>query len=119
MTVWIIRLHLDDLHLDQWVFVVVTVCFEGGACCAATPHNHVSGDQVMVSVIVGLLGLALGLWGLTAWWWSVTEFLRGAMPIVFIIFGLVALASGVQTVRQLPKGSKRPSDQQGETEANE
>ena len=73
----------------------------------------------MVSVIVGLLGLALGLWGLTAWWWSVTEFLRGAMPIVFIVFGLVALAAGVQTVRQ-PKGaSKRNADQSIEIEGDE
>ena len=73
----------------------------------------------MVSVIVGLLALALGLWGLTAWWWSVTEFLRGAMPIVFIIFGLVALAAGVQTVRQPGKASKKTSEQQFETEGNE
>ena len=73
----------------------------------------------MVSVIVGLLALALGLWGMTAWWWSVTEFLRGAMPIVFIIFGLVALAAGVQTVRQ-PKGvSKRTPGPSGETENDE
>jgi FtsH-binding integral membrane protein len=59
----------------------------------------------MPSVIFGLLALALGLWGLTAWWWSVTEFLRGALPIVLIGFGLVALAAGVQTVRE-PKGRK-------------
>jgi len=73
----------------------------------------------MVSVIVGLLGLALGLWGLTAWWWSVTEFLRGAMPIVFIIFGLVALAAGVKTVR-LPRGlGRKAAEQPFETEGNE
>ena len=75
----------------------------------------------MVSVIIGLLGLALGLWGLTAWWWSVTEFLRGAMPIVFIIFGLVALASGVQTVR-VPQGKSKPkptADQSFEIDTDE
>lgn len=54
----------------------------------------------MPSVIFGLLTLALGLWGLTAWWWSVTEFLRGALPIILIVFGMVALAAGVQTVRK-------------------
>ncbi|MBF0326867.1 MAG: hypothetical protein HQL38_05485 [Alphaproteobacteria bacterium] len=57
----------------------------------------------MPSVIAGLLALALGLWGLTAWWWSVTEFLRGAMPIALILFGVVALAAGVQAVRQPPR----------------
>ena len=59
----------------------------------------------MPSVIFGLLALALGLWGLTAWWWSVTEFLRGAMPVALIALGLVALAAGVQSVR-VPRGGK-------------
>ncbi|MBF0268825.1 MAG: hypothetical protein HQL44_09545 [Alphaproteobacteria bacterium] len=54
----------------------------------------------MPSVIFGLLTVALGLWGLTAWWWSVTEFLRGALPIALIFLGLVALAAGVRTVRK-------------------
>ena len=72
----------------------------------------------MLSVIVGLLALALGLWGLTAWWWSVTEFLRGSMPIVLVVFGLVALASGVQTVRQ-PKGGAKGSKSGIETAGDE
>ena len=59
----------------------------------------------MPSVIFGLLALAIGLLGLTAWWWSVTEFLRGAVPVALLILGLVALASGVQSVR-LPRSNK-------------
>jgi hypothetical protein len=54
----------------------------------------------MPSVIFGLLTVALGLWGLTAWWWSVTEFLRGSLPIALIFLGLVALAAGVRNVRK-------------------
>jgi hypothetical protein len=68
----------------------------------------------MPSVIVGLLSLALGLWGLTAWWWSVTEFLRGAVPIVLLLLGVVALASGVQSVRVPRGGRKDDSGQQDE-----
>jgi hypothetical protein len=60
----------------------------------------------MPSVIFGLLSLALALWGLTAWWWSVTEFLRGVLPIALLLFGVVALASGVQSVRE-PNGSRK------------
>jgi FtsH-binding integral membrane protein len=59
----------------------------------------------MPSVIFGLLALALGLFGVTAWWWSVTEFLRGAVPVALIILGMVALAAGVQSVR-LPRSGK-------------
>ncbi|CAA7622269.1 magnetosome protein MamI [Magnetospirillum sp. UT-4] len=64
----------------------------------------------MPSVIFGLLALALGLLGMTAWWWSVTEFLRGAVPVALIILGLVALAAGVQTVRTPRSGKETASD---------
>ena len=64
----------------------------------------------MPSVIFGLLALALGLWGLTAWWWSVTEALRGLVPVALIALGLVALAAGVQTVREPRNGKKATLD---------
>ncbi|GAB6051963.1 hypothetical protein JCM17960_07830 [Magnetospira thiophila] len=54
----------------------------------------------MPSIITGLLALALGLWSLTIWWWSVVEFLRGFVPLALIVLGLVALAAGVSAVRQ-------------------
>ncbi len=64
----------------------------------------------MPSVVFGLLALALGLWGMTAWWWSVTEFLRGAVPVVLIGLGLVALAAGVQLVRAPRAGKEAAFD---------
>jgi hypothetical protein len=54
----------------------------------------------MPSIIIGLLAISFGLWGMTVWWWSVTEFLRGFMPIVLIALGVIALAAGVSRVRQ-------------------
>lgn len=66
----------------------------------------------MLSVIFGLLTLALGLWGLVAWWWSVTEFLRGALPIALIVFGIVALAAGVQSVRQPAAKGRDDADEE-------
>ena len=63
----------------------------------------------MPSVVFGLLALALGLWGLTAWWWSVTEALRGILPIALLVLGVVALAAGVQSVRE-PKGNRKGGD---------
>jgi hypothetical protein len=64
----------------------------------------------MPSVIFGLLTLALGLWGLTAWWWSVTEFLRGALPIALIFLGMIALAAGVKTVRKPSSKNSRGAE---------
>jgi len=53
----------------------------------------------MPKVIVGLLAISFGLWGMTVWWWSVTEFLRGAVPIVLVLLGVISLAAGVSRVR--------------------
>ncbi len=64
----------------------------------------------MPSVIFGLLALASGLLGVTAWGWSVTEFLRGAVPVALIVLGLVALAAGVQSVRLPGAGKGAASD---------
>ena len=54
----------------------------------------------MPTVIIALLAIAFGLWGLTVWWWSVVEVLRGVIPIVLLLVGMVALAAGVTQVRQ-------------------
>ncbi len=59
----------------------------------------------MYVVIFGLLALSLGLWGMVAWWWPLTEFLRGLAPIVLVLLGVVALAAGVSKVRR-QKGAK-------------
>lgn len=54
----------------------------------------------MPAVIIGLLAIAFGLWGMTVWWWSVAELLRGLVPVFLILLGVVALAAGVSKVRQ-------------------
>ena len=53
----------------------------------------------MPIVIFGLLSISLGLWGMAAWWWSVTEMLRGLVPILLLLLGVVALAAGLSKVR--------------------
>ncbi len=54
----------------------------------------------MASIIFGLAALSLGLWGLSAWWWSVTEVLRGIVPILLIILGPIALGAGISRLRE-------------------
>lgn len=53
----------------------------------------------MANIIFGLVALALGLWGLSVWWWSVVEMLRGVVPLLLIILGFVALGAGITRVR--------------------
>ncbi|OSM08638.1 magnetosome protein MamI [Magnetofaba australis] len=53
----------------------------------------------MPSIIFGLIAISLGLWGLSVWWWSVVELLRGLTPLFLIGLGFVALGAGVTRLR--------------------
>jgi hypothetical protein len=63
----------------------------------------------MAQIILGLLAVTLGLWGLSVWWYSVEELLRGLVPIVLILFGVAALMAGVS--KPVPRNRER-SDQE-------
>ena len=54
----------------------------------------------MANIVFGLVAIALGLWGLSTWWWSVTELLRGLIPLLLILIGPVALGAGVTRMRE-------------------
>jgi hypothetical protein len=49
----------------------------------------------MAQIILGLLAVTLGLWGLSAWWFSVEELLRGLSPLLLILVGVAALMAGL------------------------
>ena len=69
-------------------------CAQGG--CAIGKFRGVTSMPV---IMFGLLLVALGLLGLSAWWWSVVEVLRGVLPLVLVFVGVLALASGVSGLR--------------------
>lgn len=54
----------------------------------------------MASIVFGLVAIALGLWGLSTWWWSVVEVLRGLVPLFLILLGPVALGAGITKMRE-------------------
>ena len=58
----------------------------------------------MTNLIVGLMCLAVGAWGVSAWWDEFGEVLRGAIPIVFIMAGLGAIGAGMRA-----KGACKPN----------
>ena len=58
------------------------------------------GGFSMPVIMFGLLCVSVGLLGLSAWWWSVVELLRGILPLVLIFIGVLALASGVSGFRK-------------------
>ena len=48
----------------------------------------------MIHLIVGLITLILGAWGMIAWWEAFGEVLRGLVPIALVLFGLAAIGAG-------------------------
>jgi hypothetical protein len=62
----------------------------------------------MTNLIVGLICLALGAWGVVAWWDEFGVLLRGLVPIVFLLVGLAAIGAGMK--------SKAASRTEGEEE---
>ncbi|MBF0273097.1 MAG: hypothetical protein HQL98_13690 [Magnetococcales bacterium] len=53
----------------------------------------------MPRIVFGLISMALGLWGVATWWWSIVEMLRGLVPLLLVVLGLVALGAGVSKIR--------------------
>ena len=57
----------------------------------------------MPSIIGGIFAIGLGIWGISEFWWSFIESLRGVLPLALIVGGLIALSAGVEMKRE---GSK-------------
>jgi uncharacterized membrane protein YadS len=52
-----------------------------------------------VFTFLGLALLAIGTLSMTAWWKSVDIFIRGSIPLIFIITGVIALTYGFRQVK--------------------
>ena len=48
----------------------------------------------MIHLIVGLVTLVFGAWGIVSWWNHFGEVLRGLIPILLILAGLAAIGAG-------------------------
>ena len=48
----------------------------------------------MTHLIVGLVLLVLGGWGIVAWWGDFGEFMRGLVPLVLALLGLMGIGAG-------------------------
>ena len=49
----------------------------------------------MTNLIIGLVCLALGAWGLVAWWEDFGQALRGVIPLLLVLLGLAAIGAGL------------------------
>jgi hypothetical protein len=62
----------------------------------------------MVNIILGLFFLALGIWGLFDEYYYVADFVKGSLPILLMLAGLVAMLAGF-----FSPAEKEESDGQG------
>ncbi len=47
----------------------------------------------MAKVIIGIIALALGIWGIWSWWGDFGLVMRGFVPIALLFFGLLFIGS--------------------------
>ena len=59
----------------------------------------------MLNIILGLFFIALGIWGLFDDYYYVADFVKGGLPIVLILSGLIATLAGF-----IPLTEKEGSD---------
>lgn len=50
-------------------------------------------------VVVGLVCILVGIWGLSAWWPLFLGLLKAAVPPVLVLGGLIAVVAGVTEIR--------------------
>ncbi len=48
----------------------------------------------MIHLIVGLVTICLGAWGIIVWWEHFAEVLRGLIPFLLVLAGLAAVGAG-------------------------
>ena len=48
----------------------------------------------MVHLIIGLVLLVLGAWGIIEWWDDFGELMRGLVPLSLVLVGLAAIGAG-------------------------
>ncbi len=55
----------------------------------------------MIDLMVGLIFLCLGAWGMITWWDDFGELLRGLIPLLLVVVGLAAIGAGFRkTIRE-------------------
>lgn len=57
----------------------------------------------MAHIIGGAIAAVLGIWGVIGWWDNFGDFLRGAVPLMLLIGGLIALNTGIKLFQSKKK----------------
>ena len=50
----------------------------------------------MAHIIGGIVAAVLGILGIIGWWDNFGDFLRGAIPLILFVGGLIAISTGLK-----------------------
>jgi len=53
----------------------------------------------MLHIIIGLVAIVIGVWGITSNWYIFKDFFLAIVPFVVVCFGVVALLAGIRSLR--------------------
>lgn len=70
----------------------------------------------MLHMFAGMVMAALGIWGIVAWWDVFGLVMRGVVPFVLLLVGLIALMAGFRKggAQQEQRMPVRPGGAEGE-----
>ena len=57
----------------------------------------------MLHIIIGVVAIALGLWGVSRNWYMFVDVIRAVFPLALIAFGVVALLAGIRGAKRSGK----------------
>jgi len=58
----------------------------------------------MLAVIVGLIFVILGIWGVIAWWPLFLIVIKGFIPVMIACGGLLSVIAGATSIRDIMEG---------------
>ncbi len=65
----------------------------------------------MGSIIAGTILVVASLFGFTYWWWDVIDILRGLIPIVLLVLGIVAIGAGLNMAKEEPIKKRKKNEE--------
>jgi uncharacterized membrane protein len=56
-------------------------------------------EQKMLHIIVGIIAIVIGLWGIMGNWYMFKDVLVAIVPPVVLCFGIVAILAGIRSMK--------------------
>lgn len=60
----------------------------------------------MASIIGGGIAIIIGILGLVFWWGSFITILKGGIPILLLLGGIISLVAGISEIKETAKAKK-------------